>query len=203
MIELQRLTGCRPGEIVAMRCRDLNTSGKVWTYSPMKHKTAHHGHSRTIFIGPRAQAVLRRWLKPDLQAYLFSPIEAQESLHAELRRKRKTPVQPSQQRRKRKAKPKRAPRDCYSVGSYGRAIARGCRKADRQAHKQNPSVALVQMIIPHWHPHQLRHNAATWLRKEFGLDVARVILGHRSPAITETYAEVDHAKAIDVMTKVG
>lgn len=32
----------------------------------------------------------------------------------------------------------------------------------------------------HWHPHQLRHNAGTYIRREFGLDVARVILGHSS-----------------------
>ena len=47
------------------------------------------------------------------------------------------------------------------------------------------------------------HNAATWLRKEFGLDVARIILGHRSPAITEIYAELDREKAISAMQKSG
>ncbi|MCD4824639.1 MAG: tyrosine-type recombinase/integrase [Phycisphaerae bacterium] len=55
----------------------------------------------------------------------------------------------------------------------------------------------------HWHPHQLRHNAATELRKEFGLEAARVILGHRSAAITEVYAEMDRQKTIDAMMKVG
>ncbi len=39
--------------------------------------------------------------------------------------------------------------------------------------------------IPPWHPHQPRHNAATELRKEFGIEAARIILGHHSPAITE------------------
>jgi integrase len=57
--------------------------------------------------------------------------------------------------------------------------------------------------VPHWHAHQLRHNAATWLRKEFGLDVARVILGHRSAQITEIYAELDRSKAIEAMASVG
>ncbi|MCD4824637.1 MAG: hypothetical protein K8S55_08520 [Phycisphaerae bacterium] len=45
--------------------------------------------------------------------------------------------------------------------------------------------------------------AATELRKEFGLEAARVILGHRSAAITEVYAEMDRQKAIDAMMKVG
>ena len=40
-------------------------------------------------------------------------------------------------------------------------------------------------------------------RKEFGLDVARVVLGHRSPAITEQYAELDFGKAREVMGRVG
>ena len=55
----------------------------------------------------------------------------------------------------------------------------------------------------HWHPHQLRHNAATKLRKEFGIDAARVVLGHRSAAVTEIYAELDHTKAAEIMGRIG
>ncbi len=56
--------------------------------------------------------------------------------------------------------------------------------------------------IPHWHPHQLRHNAATRLRREFGFEVARAVLGHSSPVVTEVYAELDGAKAAEAMEKV-
>ncbi|MEN6385747.1 MAG: tyrosine-type recombinase/integrase [Phycisphaerales bacterium] len=55
----------------------------------------------------------------------------------------------------------------------------------------------------HWHPHQLRHNAATFLRKEFGIDTARIILGHRSAVITEVYAEMDQQKAMEAVVRVG
>src|SRR5262249_38697278 len=41
MIELQRLTGARPGEITVMRALDLDTSGRVWVYTPAGHKTEH------------------------------------------------------------------------------------------------------------------------------------------------------------------
>ena len=75
----------------------------------------------------------------------------------------------------------------YSVKSYQHAIGYGCRRADVAA----------------WHPHQLRHNAATRLRKEFGLDVARAILGHSSHAAAEIYAELDGAKAVEVMLRIG
>jgi integrase len=54
-----------------------------------------------------------------------------------------------------------------------------------------------------WHPHQLRHNAATFIRKEFTLETARIILGHHSAAITEVYAERDEQEAIRAITKVG
>jgi integrase len=54
-----------------------------------------------------------------------------------------------------------------------------------------------------WHPHRLRHTKATEIRREAGLDAARAVLGHRSPAITEVYAEIDVGKAAEVMEKLG
>jgi integrase len=77
MIRLQFLTGMRPGEVVLMRRADLDTSGKVWTYTPRRHKAAVHGHSRSVLLGPKAQEVLRPFLKPDLSAHLFSPADAE------------------------------------------------------------------------------------------------------------------------------
>jgi len=188
MIQLQRLTAMRPGEVTIMRTCDLDTSGKVWVYTPSTHKTAHRGHSRQIYIGPRAQAVLRPWLRTELTAYLFSPRDAMAEWRAAKSRERKTPLScGNRPGTNRKRKPRKQPGEYYGVREYHRAIKTGCQKAD----------------VPHWHPHQLRHNAATWLRKEFGLDAARVILGHRSPAITEVYAELDAAKAVEIMREVG
>ncbi len=103
----------------------------------------------------------------------------------------------------RKRHPEVVKGDRYDVASYRRAIARACRQADADAHEADPGVKPDVVIVPQWHPHQLRHNAATFLRKEFGLEVARVVLGHGSPAITETYAELDHAKAVDAIGRVG
>lgn len=60
MIELQRLTGMRPGEVLIMRPRDITirTDG-VWMYRPESHKTEHHGKERVVFLGQKAQAILR------------------------------------------------------------------------------------------------------------------------------------------------
>ena len=206
MIRLQLLTGMRPGEVCAMRAVDLDTSKEVWVYRPVRHKTLHHGHHREVQLGPKAKEVLAAFLKPYLTGHLFSPAEAVAERHAEQRANRKTRVQPSQiarADRARRRQQRRAPRDHYDRESYRRAIARGCRKADRQADEQNPSVPAGQVLVPTWHPHQLRHNAATDLRRRFGIEVARIVLGHRSAAITEVYAEADMRRAAQVMAEVG
>jgi len=212
MIQLQRMTGMRPGEVCSIRTCDLDTAGPVWVFAPESHKTEHHERERLIYIGPRAQAVLKPWLKTNLAAYLFSPAEAMVDILAERRKARKTRVQPSQFDR-RKAAPQKTPGDRYTVDSYRYAIAKACdkafphptlgtipRKSLTAAHRSE----LAKWRSDHrWHPNQLRHNAATRLRREFGLDVARVILGHSSPVVTEVYAEVDREKAIGVMGRVG
>jgi integrase len=186
MVEIQRLTGMRPGEVCFIRTCDLDVSGMVWVYTPADHKMLYRDRERKIYIGPRAQAILKSWLKTDLTEYLFSPADARAERYAAMRKRRKTPVQPSQ-RDRRKPSVKRRPGAHYTTCTYRNAIGTACSRAG----------------ISRWHPNQLRHNAATRLRKEFGLDVARVILGHSSPVVTEFYAELDMAKAAEAMSKVG
>ena len=77
--------------------------------------------------------------------------------------------------------------ECYDTNSYRKAIERACTKAD----------------VPRWTPHRLRHNAATRIRKEFGLEAAQILLGHAQADVTQIYAEVDHAKAIKVAEEIG
>jgi integrase len=187
MIQLQRLTGMRPGEVCRMRSADIDTSCEPWIYRPLSHKTEHHGRKREVPLGPQGRAVLKEWLWADARTFLFSPREAFEERSAERRRNRRTPMTPSQRARRRKEDPKRPPGEVYEPHSYHHAIRNACKKAG----------------VPGWHPHRLRHNAATWLRKEFGVDGARVVLGHSSPVVTEVYAELDREKAMVVMERVG
>jgi len=196
MIQLQLLTGARPGEICIMRTCDIDTKGRVWCYVPESHKTEHHDRQRRIYLGPKAIETLRPWLRAELEAYLFSPAQAMAEKRAEQREHRRTPVQPSQ-RDRRRARPKKRPGERYDTGSYRRAIDYGIKSANRlRAERGEPE-------IPAWHPHQLRHNAATQLRREFNIDVARAVLGHAAPAITERYAERDEALAVEAMLRVG
>ncbi|MBN1435684.1 MAG: tyrosine-type recombinase/integrase [Sedimentisphaerales bacterium] len=75
----------------------------------------------------------------------------------------------------------------YSKDSYRRAIARACEIAG----------------IEPWHPHQLRHAAATRIRQTYGLEAAQVILGHARADVTEIYAQRDQAKAAAIVAQVG
>ena len=192
-----------------MRGCDLDTSSKVWVYTPMTHKGVHYGCARQIYLGPKAQEIINDFLKPDLTAFLFSPAEADAERKAKQNQSRKTPMTPSQRRRAERAlrraergKRRRAPRERYDSQSYARAIKYAIKQAFRP--DGMTSAEFMKWKPPqHWHPHQLRHNAATWLRKEFGIEIARIILGHKSPAITEVYAELDAAKAHEVIGKVG
>ena len=61
---------------------------------------------------------------------------------------------------------------------------------------------ILRRITP-WGPNRLRHNAATLIREQFGIEAARVILGHTSAAMTEVYAEMDRQKAADIMAQFG
>ena len=117
MIQLQLLTGARPGEIVSMRVGSLNTAGRIWEYRPETHKTEHHDRDRFILIGPKAQALLWKFLKPDLAAFVFSPIEADAERQAARRVGRQSPMTPSQAGRQPKADARRRPKNHYTVAS--------------------------------------------------------------------------------------
>lgn len=217
MIALQRVTGIRSGEVVIMRGADINTAGKVWVYTPTTHRTAWKGHHRQVYLGPKAQRIVKPFLKADLSAFIFSPADADAQRCGQrfgvISADRKTPVYPSELRaraQRRSARQRRTGgrrlRDRYRPDTYYQAVVYGIEAANRarvaEAKASGIDADKVE-LVPHWHPHQLRHNAATNLRREHGIEVARIILGHRSAAITEVYAEVDHARAIEVMSRIG
>ena len=149
-VAVQWWTGMRVGEVCRMHRREVlcSAGGKV-LYRPRLHKTAHHGHERTIVLGPRSVEHLdltrTSWLFPS---------------------SRGTP---------------------YSPRTYRQAIVRACDRAG----------------IRRWTPLQLRHSAATRVRAVAGLDAARLLLGHRSVATTERYAEMDLAELVEVAARVA
>ncbi|MCH8823483.1 MAG: site-specific integrase [Planctomycetes bacterium] len=189
IIQLQLLTGARPGELVMMRPIDLDMSGVVWIYKLSHHKTAHHNIKRTIPLGEQSQKVIEPFFGGcPVNQYLFAPKEAENDRRNDLRQKRVIPLScgniPGSNRVRH---PKRVPGDYYTSTSYRRAIARACKEAE----------------VPNWHPHQLRHNYATRIRRDFGLEAAQVMLGHQRADVTQIYAEVNTTRAIEIAAEVG
>lgn len=71
LIDLQRLTGARSGELLQLTTGMIRRTGEVWTAALADHKTRHHGQSRTLHFGPHAQAILARYLAADPDVALF------------------------------------------------------------------------------------------------------------------------------------
>jgi integrase len=223
MVELQRLTGMRPGEVCVIRRCDIDTGGSVWLYTPLHHKMAHKKRSRVIAIGPRAQELLKQFFTVNREDYLFSPLRSRCEYLAERAERRKTPRYPSHQRRneeKRKANPERVPADRYNRNSYALAIDRACDKAfhhpklarcegetlaewNARLTREEVEELKVWQKAHRWSPNQLRHSHATKVRKTFGLEAAGAALGHTKMSATEVYAERDAQLAATVAARLG
>jgi integrase len=198
--ELLLLTGARPKEIRDLRPADVRTDGKieaargyfvelgsgVWAVPLARHKTAKKKVRRVLLLGPRAQAVLRPFLERDPDAYCFSPAEAVAELGRQRRAARKSRVQPSQEYR-RKDSPARQAGVCYTRKALERSVKYACKKAG---------------VAP-WRPGALRHNAATRIVEEHGLEMARLILGHTKSEMTLRYALMDFRRGAEFQAEAG
>ena len=222
MVRLQLLTGMRPGEICKLRPCDIDRDSDVWEYTPRSHKTARHGRSRIVYIGPEAQTLLTPYIQRDSSLPCFSPVESMAVFFKVKSEARVTPLscgnRPGTNRKK---KPQKKPSLQYDPNSYRQAVHRACDYAfpappplcaleneSRTAHMARLTEAEVQSFKQwqsdnRWSPNQLRHSAATEIRKRFGLEAAQVILGHAAADITQVYAERDADKAREVMRQLG
>lgn len=222
MVRVMMLTGARPGEICAMRACDIDTTAKIWEYRPAAHKTAHHGHQRLILLGPKARNIVEAFIVPDPRAYLFSPAAAMAELRAKRLAARKTPMSCGNTTGSNVQRaPRRQPGQRYTVEAFAKAIYAACDKAFPPpasiGRREKESVrAWVMRLTPEekqqlqvwccahrFHPHQLRHTFATKVRKERGVEVAQVLLGHRTLVPTQVYAERDLDVARHIMADVG
>lgn len=187
MVQVQRLTGMRPGELVIMRRCDVSTlpeqrldcAGKpvaaiqidgrsIWFYVPMRHKNAHRGKLRAIAIGPEAQCLLAPWLMAaEPTAYIFRPAESIAGT-----------------RGARCCKP--GPH--YTVGSYSRAVYRAVRRAG----------------VATWCIYSLRHAAAEVADTTMGAGASGDMLGHAaSRRALDSYLQGSMERAARVASKVG
>lgn len=205
MVDFQLWTGCRPHEACQIRTGDINRFGDVWEYRPGSFKTQHHANSsRVVYIGPHAQEIVKPWLRKNLSEPLWQPREARQEWLA-AHGNAAVPVGKFQAGYQ------------YNAMSYGRAIERACEKAfgcpvhlrrqytPRKADDadQIKKDAADWREANCWSPNQLRHTAATRIREAYGIEIARIILGHTNSFTTEIYAEQDRAKALLAVREMG
>jgi integrase len=159
----------------------IDRSGDQWIHCPDRHKTAHKGKSRTIPLVAEAQQILAPFLfRPD-GVPCFSPAESAQWYRDQRTAKCKTKRdQGNTIGTNRKANPKKQPGSMFKKDSFNQAVRRACEKAG----------------VKRWTPYQLRHLAATELRRLAGLDGAQQLLGHSHSATTEIYAKPDQSRAI-------
>jgi integrase len=185
MIEIQELTGARPGEVCGLKAEMIDRTVDPWHCELVKHKTAHKGKRRVLFFGPKAQKVLTPLLlKRAPGEYLFQPKDAWGEQVSKKQSKdggRREGQLPTQR------KTERTVRECYDKDTYAKAVGRGCEKAK----------------VDHWSPNQIRHARATEIRKERGIEAAGAVLGHAHLNTTEIYAEVNLELARKVAAEMG
>ena len=71
--------------------------------------------------------------------------------------------------------------------SYAQAIRRACAAAG----------------VPHWSPGQLRHTAATTIRRDSGIEAAQAVLGHSRIETTQLYADRLLSVGIETASRIG
>jgi integrase len=186
MVQIQRMTGCRPSEIFNMRVGqiDRNSDPELWLYRPAHHKTEKKTKRKKIVpLGKPEQELIAPYLVgKSPESAVFSPRIAMEDRNTEKRENRKSKITPSQTARDktRAAKPTRYS-EFYNRYSYRQAIEYAIEKGNRHL----PDGAK----IPYWTPYQLRHAAATALELESDIEDAQILLDHESPNTTARYTK--------------
>lgn len=189
MVLLQWHCGARGQNIISLRPCDLDRTQSPVVWKPPKHKTVHHGHELTIFLGPQAMKAIEPFLDCGPEEYCFSPRDSATWIADQREKNRKSKRTPGQKR----VGVNRRIGKRYSSRTYRQAIEYAIDRCNKERKE------LDLEAIPKWGPHMLRHAKATELRKKYGLEEAQVTLGHKSLDITQVYAQ----KNLDLARKIA
>lgn len=183
-VKVQQLTGMRPNEVCGMTPGEVDRSGDIWIYRPSWHKTEHHGKGRAILIGPKAQLFMSGRMDGEPDSLVFPTMKRYEG-------------------RPRSSPPRLA-------ATYRDVVLNACRRIPHEALDDATATTPEQAAeleafreSNRWTPNQLRHSAATRMRREAGIEAARIALGHSTVIMTEIYAEKDLDSIKDLMRRIG
>ena len=138
-----------------------------------KHKTDYLGKEVIIPIGPLCRKLIEPLLARSPDAFLFNPRDGRNGSNWRYR-------------------------DQYDAGSYRQAVKRAQAAAVADARAKN-----IKLDFNRWTPHQMRHSKGTLIRKRYGIEAARIMLGHSSASVTAIYAERDLELAKRIAIETG
>ena len=187
LLNFQRLTGCRPGEARGLCLGEIDRQaipmyqGRwIWRVPEWKLSWRERHIPRVIAIGPKAQAILKKWiglLEEDATRTIFSP---RFSVRNPTRWCK--PVNGDQPSTKRsRSKKIRKTNETYSKCAINTCIRRACDKLGQ----------------PRWTTNQLRHNRLTQIRNYQSLEESQAVAGHSRVSQTQHYAHQLLEKAIE------
>lgn len=171
MVMVHRLTGMRPCEICGMKWTDIDTSVTPWVYHVPKSINKNDwrgelGQPRVVCIGPQAREILSRHRDGE---YPFSPMRAMTEY---LQGRREQRVTPFYGKRAKAAHVPRVLGERWTTDAYSKTIRSACLKAGVQP----------------WGANRLRHTFGTQVRRAYGLEVTKAVLGHTDGGcITDIY----------------
>jgi integrase len=230
MVRLQLLSGCRAGEMMAMRDADVDTTGEVWVYRPHRHKNKNRGKDRVVFLGPQAQAVLRPWMpvtcpdcglrdRPDRIGWAGGrcgpchdrreegkPVAAEAAPVPYPPRYLFSPRDTVLDMRARRAaarKSKPTPSEERRRAERKPSPIVPAERYDRRSYRQVIARACQAAGVSAWSPLQLRHAAASTIRARYGVEAAQGVLGHSRVETTQVYAERLLGQAARVAAEIG
>ena len=203
MIQVQRLTGMRPDDVVSMRPCDIDQSGEVWIYERLRPQkplawapaadsdraqgsggpeAVHGPGSGSVSVQPQGIRGL---------AFGASSGPLQEGPQDE-----GLPLRTAGQGGQSRPASVASPSVKNATGTTRLLTARQSTTAFAKAKKAG-------VEIPHWHPNQLRHTRGTEVRRDHGVEAAQVVLGHARADVTQVYAEKNLRMAIEIARQSG
>jgi integrase len=142
---------------------------------------------------------------PNTSYTVFSSAEADRQRRAKLTAQRKTPLSCGNTvGSNRKDQPIKEPGEDYDSAAYNKAVRYAITAANKEIRRKAKEQGNEKPdLIPYWTPYQLRHTAATKVRKEMGYETAGATLGHTNMSATAIYAERNQGLADEAARRFG
>ena len=183
MVRVQLATGMRAGRVDQYAADRHRHHGQGLALStcpaqdPTSWPSSHRCH-RSQGPGHHPQVPGNR----DADAYLFSPRETIRLFREDQRRHRQTPVQPSSKTAGRNH-PRRNPANATRPAPTPEPSRTASARLTPTPMSAIPTCPRMRSLSRAGQA-TLRHTAALTIQREFGLDAARAVLGHRTPILT-------------------